>query len=56
VPSLMHRRWLLSDRITYVELVVHKEGVVLAVAEGGGCGAVREYSTSGSNPVVLPIE
>src|SRR6266446_7030744 len=33
VPSLMHRRRVMADRITYVGLDVHKEGIVVAVAE-----------------------
>jgi hypothetical protein len=33
----------LGDRITYVELDVHKDGIVVAVAEGGRRGEVREY-------------
>jgi hypothetical protein len=35
VPSLMHRRRVVQDRITYVGLDVDKEGIVVAVAEGG---------------------
>src|SRR6266851_7473789 len=35
VPSLMHRRRVMADRITYVGLDVHKESIVVAVAEGG---------------------
>jgi hypothetical protein len=31
----MHRRRVLRDRITYVGLDVHKEGIVVAVAEYG---------------------
>jgi hypothetical protein len=56
VPSLMRRDAAWLKHITYVELDVHKEGIVVAVAEGGGRGEVREYSTSGSNPAVPPIE
>src|SRR4249920_3904896 len=34
-PSLMHRRRVMVDRITYVGLDVHKESIVVAVAFGG---------------------
>src|SRR5258705_12376722 len=43
VPSLMHRRRVMADRITYVGLDVHKDSIVVAVAAGGLCGEVREY-------------
>ena len=33
----------MGDHITYVGLDVHKEGVVVAVAEGGVRGEVREH-------------
>jgi transposase len=39
----MHRRRVVGDRIRYVGLDVHKEGIVVAVAEGGIRGEVREY-------------
>jgi len=39
----MHRRRVVGDRITYVGLDVHKAGIVVAVAEGGLRGEVREY-------------
>ena|SRR5438105_1829531 len=42
-PSLMHRRRVVQDRITYVGLDVHKDAVVVAIAEGGIRGEVREY-------------
>jgi len=32
-----------GDRITYVGLDVHKEGIVVAVAEDGLRGDVRDY-------------
>src|SRR6266850_156847 len=43
VPSLMHRRRVMADRITYVGLDVYKESIVVAVAAGGLRGEVREY-------------
>src|SRR6202790_1600948 len=43
VPSLMNRRRVMADRITYVGFDVHKETIVVAVAEGGLRGEVREY-------------
>src|SRR6202521_138940 len=42
VPSLMHRRQVMADRITYVELDVHTDSIVVAVAAGGLRGEVRE--------------
>ena len=33
----------LGDRITYVGLDAHKDRIVVAVAEGGRRGEVREY-------------
>src|SRR3981189_1096872 len=43
VRSLMHRRRIMADRITYVGLDVHKESIVVAVASGGLRGEGREY-------------
>src|SRR5258705_3377183 len=43
VPSLMHRRRVMADRISYVGLDVHKDSIVVAVAAGGLRGEVREY-------------
>src|SRR5580692_6688494 len=53
VPSLMHRRRVMADRITYVGLDVHKEGIVVAVAAGGLRGEVREYGRIANTPTAL---
>jgi hypothetical protein len=42
VPSLTHRRRVLGESITYVGLDVHKDGIVVALAEGGVRGEVRD--------------
>jgi transposase len=49
----MHRRRVVGDRITYVGLDVHKAGIVVAVAEGGLRGEVREYGRIGNTPAAL---
>ena len=43
----------MGDRITYVGLDVHKEGIVVAVAEGGIRGEVREYGRIANTPAAL---
>jgi transposase len=43
----------LGDRITYVGLDVHKDGIVVAVAEGGVRGEVRDYGRIANTPVAL---
>src|SRR5215475_7572191 len=53
VPSLMHRRRVVGDRITYVGLDVHKDGIVVAVAEGGLRGDVRDYGRIANTPAAL---
>src|SRR5947209_20407564 len=53
VPSLMHRRRVMADRITYVGLDVHKESIVVAVAAGGLRGEVREYGRIANTATAL---
>jgi transposase len=49
----MHRRRVMADRITYVGLDVHKEGIVVAVAAGGLRGEVREYGRIANTALAL---
>src|SRR3954454_24246074 len=53
VPSLMHRRRVMADCITYVGLDVHKEDVFVALAEAGLRGAVRDYGRIANTPAAL---
>src|SRR6202049_2704596 len=53
VPSLLHRRRVMADRITYVGLDVHKESIVVAVAAGGLRGEVREDGRIANTPPAL---
>ena len=43
----------MGDRLTYVGLDVHKEGIVVAVAEGGLRGEVRDYGRIANTPAAL---
>ena len=43
----------MADRITYVGLDVHKEGIVVAVAASGLRGEVREYGRIANTPTAL---
>jgi len=49
----MHRRRVVGDRITYVGLDVHKEGIVVAIAEGGIGGEIREYGRIANTAAAL---
>src|SRR6266566_2679447 len=53
VPSLMHRRRVMADRITYVGLDVHKDSIVIAVAAGDLRGEVREYGRIANTSTAL---
>jgi transposase len=53
VPSLMHRRRVVGDLITYVGLDVHKDAIVVALAEGGIRGEVREYGRIANTATAL---
>src|SRR5258708_2559174 len=53
VPSLMHRRRVMADCITYVGLDVHKEDVFVALAEAGLRGAVRDYGRIANTPAAV---
>src|SRR6516162_1656237 len=53
VPSLMHRRRVMGDRITYVGLDVHKEAIVVAVAGRGPRGEGRGYGRISNTPAAL---
>jgi transposase len=52
-PSLMHRRRAVLDRITYIGLDVHKDTVVVALAESGIRGEVREYGRIANTAAAL---
>ena len=43
----------MGNRITYVGLDVHKETIVVPVAEGGIRGEIREYGRIANTPTAL---
>ena len=43
----------MQDRITYIGLDVHKDAVVVALAEGGIRGEVREYGCIANTAAAL---
>src|SRR5712692_2559277 len=53
VPTLLHRRRVMADRITYVGFDVHKGNIVVAVAAGGLRGEVREYGRIANTATAL---
>jgi transposase len=53
MQSLMHRRRVVGDFITYVGLDVHKDGIAVALAEGGIRGEVREYGRIANTAAAL---
>src|SRR5271154_5989280 len=52
-PGLMRRRRDMGDRITYGGLDLHKDTIVVAVADGGLRGEVREYGRIANTAAAL---
>ena len=48
--SLLHRRRVLKQPITYVGLDVHKDTIAVALAEAGKRGEVREHGKIANTP------
>src|SRR6516164_9258275 len=55
VPSLMHRRRVLKQPITYVALDVHKDTIAVAVAEAGKRGEAREHGKIANTAAALRV-
>src|SRR6516162_8349285 len=55
VPSLMHRRRVLKQPITYVGLDVHKDTIAVAVAEAGKRGEAREHGKIANTAAALRV-
>ena len=52
-PSLMHRRRVLDESITYVGLDVHKSTIAVALAEAGAHKDVRDYGKIANTAMAL---
>ena len=52
-PSLMHRRRVLKQPITYVGLDVHKDTIAIALAEADRRGEVREHGKIANTAAAL---
>src|SRR5580658_10582282 len=55
VRSLMHRRRVMEQPITYVGLDVHKDTIAIALAESGKRGEVREHGKIANTPAALKV-
>lgn len=53
MPSLMHRRRVLQQLVTYIGLDVHKETIAVAVVEAGKRSEVREYGKIANTPAAV---
>jgi hypothetical protein len=55
VASLMQRRRVLKQLITYIGLDVHKDTIAVALAEAGLRGEVREYGKIANTPIAVKL-
>ena len=55
MPSLMHRRRVLQQLITYIGLDVHKETMAVALADAGKRSEVREYAKIANTPAAVKV-
>src|ERR687886_2487515 len=52
-PSLMQRRRVMGECITFIGLDVHKQTITVALAESGKRGEVRDYGQIANTPEAL---